>query len=288
MIFILDRVSAGYMTGAGALVTAGIAIRGRLLAPAMGLILAAFSAGSSAQAQEFSPWTGFYAGVHGGYHWGGGDSSLSLLPSAAAWGSADYLPFQRNYDSSPDGAVGGAQLGFNWRAGTFIVGIEADLSYLNADGKGTYTADVVDGGSSGTYRGQSRQEIDWLGTLRARIGVTPFADPRLLVYFTGGLAYGRVETSHSLEAIVPTGANFGGSDTSWEVGGTVGGGIEWAIGPGWTLKAEYLYYDLGDRNVRGRAINMVPTPPAEFGTNVNYDLNGHIARIGINYQLGGY
>jgi outer membrane immunogenic protein len=147
---------------------------------------------------------------------------------------------------------------------------------------------VSDGGSSATYRGQSRQEIDWLGTVRARIGTTPFADPRLLVYFTGGLAYGRVETSHSLEAIEPTGANFGGSDTGWEIGGTVGGGLEWIFGGGWSLKAEYLYYDLGDRNVRGRAINMDPEPPAEFGTRMSHELNGHIARVGINYQLGAY
>jgi outer membrane immunogenic protein len=251
-------------------------------------VLAAAALAGAAQAQDPRAWTGFYVGVHGGYHWGAGDASLSLLPDAASWGSPDYLPFQRNYDSSPDGALGGAQLGFNWRSGGFVVGLEADLTYLNADGQASYTAFVSDGGSSATYRGQSRQEIDWLGTVRARIGATPFADPRLLVYLTGGLAYGRVETSHSLEAIVPTGANFGASDTSWEVGGTVGGGLEWNFGGGWSLKAEYLYYDLGDRDDRGRAINMSPVPPPEFGTRMSHELNGHIARVGINYQLGAY
>lgn len=255
---------------------------------AVGFALALVAAGGSAQAQDFRAWNGFYAGIHGGYHWGGSDSSLALLPDAVAWGNPAYEQFQRNYDSGPDGAVGGAQLGFNWRSGTLIVGLEADISRLNADGQSSYTAPVVDGGSTATYRAQSRQEIDWLGTFRGRIGVTPFADQRLLVYLTGGLAYGRVETEHSLEAIVPTGARFGGSDTGWEIGGTVGGGLEWGMGGGWTLKAEYLYYDLGDRNVRGRAIDMVPMPPAEFGTEMRHELNGHIARIGVNYRLGGY
>lgn len=250
-------------------------------------VLAVAAMAGAAQAQDQRAWTGFYVGVHGGYHWGGGDSSLSLLPDAAAWVSPDYLPFQRNYDSSPDGALGGAQLGYNWRSGGFVIGLEADITRLSADGQASYTADVSDGSSSATFRGQSRQEIDWLGTLRARIGMTPFADPRLLVYFTGGLAYGRVETSHSLEAIA-FGAGYGGSDTGWEVGGTVGGGLEWTMGGGWTLKAEYLYYDLGDRNVRGFPYNQSPMPAPEFGTEMRHELNGHIARVGINYQLGAY
>jgi outer membrane immunogenic protein len=129
--------------------------------------------------------------------------------------------------------------------------------------------------------------MDWFGTLRARIGVTPFADQRMLVYITGGLAYGRVETDHSLE-VAGANAGYRGSSSGWELGGTVGGGLEWAMGRGWTLKAEYLYYDLGDRDDRGRPFNLSPAPLPEFGTNMHYDLNGHIARVGINYQLGGY
>lgn len=264
-----------------------MSIRGRLLAPAAGLMLAAFSAGSSAQAQDFAAWTGFYAGIHGGYHWGASGGSLTLLPDAPAWGSPDYAQFQRSYDSGPDGALGGAQLGFNWRSGTFIVGFEADISHLNADGRATYAADVTDGGSTLPFIAESRQEMDWFGTLRARIGITPFAEQRVLVYFTGGLAYGRVETDHSLE-VAGFNAGYGGSSSGWELGGTVGGGLEWAMGGGWTLKAEYLYYDLGDRDVRGRAFNLTPAPAPEFGTNMHYDLNGHIARVGVNYQLGGY
>lgn len=265
----------------------GISIRGRLLALAAGLALAAVAAGSSAQAQDFRSWTGFYAGIHAGYHWGADGGSLTLLPDAPAWGSPDYERFQRKYDSGPEGALGGGQLGFNWRSGTLILGLEADLSRLNADGQSSYTASVVDPPASGTYQAQSRQEMDWFGTLRARVGMTPFADQRLLVYVTGGLAYGRVETDHSLE-MVGSNAGFGGSSSGWELGGTVGGGLEWAMGGSWTLKAEYLYYDLGDRDVRGRPFNLFPVPPPEYGTNMHYDLSGHIARVGINYQLGGY
>ncbi len=250
-------------------------------------VLAVAALAGAAQAQDPRAWAGFYVGVHGGYHWGGSDSALSLLPDGAAWGSPDYLVFQRNYDSSPEGALGGAQLGFNWRTGGFVVGLEADISRLSADGQASHTAFVVDPPPDGTYQARSRQEMDWFGTLRARIGMTPFADPRLLVYFTGGLAYGRVETSHSLEAIA-FGAGYAGSDTGWEVGGTVGGGLEWTMGGGWSLKAEYLYYDLGDRDVRGRPYNQSPMPAPEFGTNMSHELNGHIARVGINYQLGGY
>jgi len=256
---------------------------GRFSALAMGWALTVFATGGSAQAQDYRAWTGFYVGGHGGYHWGASGGSLSLLPDAASWGDPGYAQFQRNYDSGPDGALGGAQLGFNWRSGPFIVGLETDISRLNADGRSAYGALVL----GDPYEVQSRQEMDWFGTFRGRIGITPFSDQRLLLYVTGGLAFGRVETSHSLIATSED-AGFRASSSGWELGGTIGGGLEWAIGGAWTLKAEYLYYDLGDRDDRSRQFNQNPVPLPEFGTTMHYDLNGHIARVGINYQLGGY
>jgi outer membrane immunogenic protein len=256
------------------------------LRPVLRLAAAASLAGfltGPVWAQDHRPWSGFYAGLHGGYHWGAGDSSLSLLPDLATWAafSSDFGQFHGRYDSSPDGFLGGAQLGLNWQAGGLVLGIEADMSRLNADGRAERTALIA--GPSYTAQAQVRQEIDWLGTLRARIGSLPFEDRNLLVYVTGGLAYGRIGASHSF-ADIDTGAGFVGSSSGWEVGGTVGAGLEWAMGGAWTLKAEYLYYDLGDRKVHGEHHNNAAPP--EFGTDARYELQGHIARIGLNLQLG--
>lgn len=234
---------------------------------------------------QHRPWTGFYAGVHGGYHWGAGDSTSSLLPDLATWLSLspDYGQFQGRYDSAADGVLGGAQVGYGWRSGTLVFGFEADLSRLNADGSETRVGMVTQGLDIFPVRTYNQQEVDWLGTVRGRVGFLPFDDQRLLVYVTGGLAYGRVRTSHSF-IDVDLDAGFVGSSSGWEVGGTVGAGLEWALGRAWTLKAEYLYYDLGERSVEGAQFNNA----SPFGFDARYDLNGHIARVGLNYQLGGY
>lgn len=258
--------------------------RSRLLA---GVVAAVISAGG-AQAQETRPWSGFYAGLHGGYLWGAGSTSLSLQPDRATWeaGSPDYGQFDGRYSQSADGFLGGAQAGYNWRSGTFVYGFETDLAYSEADDRSERTALVTDGATF-PMRARSSQELDWLGTLRGRVGVLPFEDQRLLIYVTGGLAYGRVSTSHSFIDLDQM-SGFVGSSSDWEAGGVVGAGFELAIGQAWTLKAEYLYYDLGDRRVGSRPYdNTVPMPP-NFGMDAHYDLNGHIARLGINYRIGGY
>lgn len=256
----------------------------RLLRPA-GAILVSASFAGAVQAGELRPWSGFFVGAHGGYHWDAGSASLSFQPDLGTWLSLspDYGQFHGRYDSALDGFLGGAQLGFNWRSGTLVLGIEADLARLNADGSETRTAMVTEGSDTFPVQTHSRQEIDWLGTVRGRIGILPFDDHRLLIYLTGGLAYARVSTDHSF-IDVDLNAGFVGSSSGWEAGGTIGGGLEWAMGGAWTLKAEYLYYDLGDRKVGSAHFNN--GAPPEFGFGARYELQGHIARIGLNLQLG--
>jgi outer membrane immunogenic protein len=106
-----------------------------------------------------------------------------------------------------------------------------------------------------------------------------------MLYLTGGLAYGRVSTAHEFKDVAAN-SGFVGSSSSTDVGGTVGGGLEWAAHSGWTVKAEYLYYDLGGRTVAGNHFNN-PAPP-QYGADAHYDTQGHIVRLGINYRLGGH
>jgi outer membrane immunogenic protein len=263
----------------------GLTIQQLLRLAAVGLSFAALA--GEVQAQEPRSWSGFYAGIHGGYHWGAGSTSISLQPDLASWLaiSPDYGQFQGRYDSSADGFIGGAQLGYNWRSGTLVFGFETDISYLDAEGSETRAAMVSEGGPAFPVVAYSRQEIDWLGTVRGRIGVLPFEDQRLLVYVTGGLAYARVRTGQQIMD-VDFASGYAGSSSDWEVGGTVGAGLEWTMGGAWTLKAEYLYYDLGDRRVEGTHVNNAAPP--QFGFDAQYDLSGHIARVGLNYRIGAY
>ncbi len=84
------------------------------------------------------------------------------------------------------------------------------------------------------------QQIDYFGTLRGRLGFTP-AD-RLLLYVTGGLAYGYVSSSTNLFA---GGTSFSDSSSEMQVGWALGTGGEYALTNNWSVKLEYLYIDLG-------------------------------------------
>jgi len=66
------------------------------------------------------------------------------------------------------------------------------------------------------------------------------------------------------------------SGSKFRAGWTVGGGIETAIAPNWTVKLEYLYVDFGKANY----FDVVPGVPETIGLNVN------VVRAGINYRFG--
>ncbi len=135
-------------------------------------------------------------------------------------------------------------------------------------------ADISDGtrgfvpGGAG-YLAQANADIDWFSTLRGRVGYA--AGPTLL-YVTGGLAFADVDYSVS-GTNGPT--SFAMSNGSIETGYTVGGGLEWAFAPNWSLKSEYLYVDLGDQTVT--------SPGGTFRSST--DLDFHTVRAGLNYRF---
>ena len=129
--------------------------------------------------------------------------------------------------------------------------------------------------------------------------------PDLLLYSTGGLAFGGVHSDTQVnfnnnstsffqgQFDVPSGATSG-SLSRTRVGWTVGGGGEWMFAPNWSAKLEYLYYDLGSANYAtgGYAVDLSPTSFAGLGiasvaTSTTTRFNGNIARVGLNYKFGG-
>jgi outer membrane immunogenic protein len=154
-------------------------------------------------------WTGFYAGINGG--WGFGNSRWSN----AAISTGDF---------DVDGALVGGTLGFNWQNGPAVFGVETDLAWSG-----------IEGSTGVACAGRCTTENSWLGTTRGRLG---YAIDRWMPFVTGGVAYGDVE------ARAP--GVRGASDTN--IGWTVGGGAEFALAGNWTAKGEYLYVDLGELN----------------------------------------
>ncbi len=139
-----------------------------------------------------------------------------------AWGNVNANGFANV--GNLDGFVGGGQVGYNCQIGQFVVGAEADFQ----------GADL----SSGNNLGLVGVKTEYFGTVRARLG---FAVDRFLPYVTGGWAYGNVKTSIPALAF--------SSDRSHTGGWTVGGGVEYAFTNNIVAGVEYLYVDLGEKNV---------------------------------------
>jgi len=123
-------------------------------------------------------------------------------------------------------------------------------------------------------------------TFRGRLGYA--VSPSLLAYGTGGLAVGRTTVSSNYQDTHTHGGPLGGNgavtDSQFKLGWTAGAGLEYAYARNWTVRAEYMYVDLGTSTA-----NMIITNPTHapeytpFRTSV--DMNAHIVRAGLSYRF---
>jgi outer membrane immunogenic protein len=229
-------------------------------------------------------WTGFYVGGNVGYSWGR-SSDYSTLTNPAG-----TVLFGSSGSSDLDGVVGGGQIGYNWQTQNWVWGLEADIQGTGEQGSRYFDCPI--GGCSffpGVFANARPpgpavpvtlgEKIDWFGTFRGRVGV--LASPTVLLYATGGLAYGGVNSSETIGAPA-----FGFSNTNTSVGWTVGAGIEGAIGGNWTAKLEYLYMDLGTSS--GSFLTTIPAlGGGVLASNYSSHITDNILRVGINYRFGG-
>ncbi len=248
-----------------------------VLAYGMGIAVAsADDRPGKAYAMAGYTWTGFYAGVNAGYGWSRASSSLEYLFNGVPTPITSGVPDSYRNDSS--GFIGGGQVGYNYQISRAVLGIEADLSYSGIRGdnivNGTTTA------SGFPFTSTQSQNLKWLATLRGRIGYTP--NDALLLYVTGGMAFGRVEDSSRLAFNTVGGTTYFGSNTSTRSGWTIGGGAEYVVSTNLTARLEYLYFDLGSTSVLGIDVTSPGNP---FQTHTQLDHNGHIVRLGLNWKF---
>lgn len=195
-------------------------------------------------------WSGFYVGLNGGYAWGETDWEYQI------GGTADH-------DS--DGWLAGGEIGANFQWNWLVIGAEGDLAWANIEGDTACPNPIF----------SCESEIDLFATARGRLGV---AAGRVHVFGTGGWAGGsmEVQTVHTGgAAIPPSGTPTNGSD-EWASGWTAGAGAEVMFGNRWTLKADWLYYDLGE-----------DTYTVDNGLLVDAEATGHIARLHVTKLFGG-
>jgi len=167
-------------------------------------------------------WTGFYLGLYGGGGWGRHDRTASN-------------GFANSYNSF-GGLIGGLA-GYNWQLNSPVVlGVEGDIAWANIKGD--------DGGAGGTLDSSTYR---WLGSLRGRVG---YAFDRWLVFGTGGWAFANVRHFNN----GAPGDTFDNTLSGW----AVGGGVEYAFMPSWTVRADYRYFDFGSYSRSAPANGVSP------------------------------
>ena len=242
-------------------------------------------------------WAGFYIGGNIGYSWGRAASNLTTDPVSVQ--TSLVIPFNTpgsvgSDTLTPKEVIGGGQIGYNWQTSpNWVFGLEADWQ-----GSGETASRSLSNAFSfiapppasplpvsGLATLDYAAKIEWFGTARGRIG---YAWDRVMLYATGGLAYGGVKLSGTntvsgtvvgLPFLVVTGIGHSQVNAGW----TVGAGIEGALGDRWTWKAEYLYLDLGSMNDPDLQLQVLSASGGRVTTHTNYTDN--IIRVGLNYRL---
>jgi outer membrane immunogenic protein len=253
-------------------IVGAVMVTAALTAPGFAADLGARSYTKAPALAPVSNWSGFYVGGNLGYGWGNGNTDFSFLPSPADFGENNTSLKARS-----TGVTGGAQIGYNWQIGSLVTGLEADIQGSGVKGSARATATAF-----GTaipdpdFVLSSETKLAWFGTVRGRLGVT--VTPDLLLYGTGGLAYGHVDASANTrfshgESLLEWPASVGKTKAGW----TAGAGAEWMFAHNWSAKLEYLYVDLGS----GSAIGIAPQVPPQFQVGYTWRTRENIARVGV-------
>jgi outer membrane immunogenic protein len=269
-------------------------------------------------------WTGFYVGGNVGYSWGDANTDVVGNGTQDSFNSGlgpalipNPFDFAASNSARLNGVIGGGQIGYNYQfSPNGVLGFEADIQGSGQRGSGQladpfFITLCAISSLSGTCLASNtvgplaaltnyQTKIDWFGTVRGRLGI--LVGEQLLIYGTGGLAYGKVAISGSS---VVTGAFAIGSpvasnvvafgDSKTNIGFAVGAGMEgrlsYLLPPNWTWKLEYLYLDLGTLDTTTPPFVMTSLNPNALlapnsGTiNTHTHFTDNIFRVGLNYQF---
>lgn len=179
-----------------------------LAVPATSALCADLPVKAPVKAATTVSWSGWYVGVEGGGDWG------HFTQTNTVSGVSNGVFSQKG------GLIGGT-VGYNWQMANWVLGLETDLSWTNLSG-----TQACGPGSAFICTTDARA----LGTLRGRAGMAIMDN--VLIYATGGLAYGDIHATR----------NSGSTESdNWRAGWTMGGGGEVMLTPHVSAKLEYLY-----------------------------------------------
>ena len=170
-------------------------------------------------------WSGYFVGLNSGGAFAG-DQTIRIKP--------DFD--DKAGDLDLNGLFGGAQVGANWQTGNWVLGAQADLQL----------SDIIDSDkrSANDLKLSSRGTVDWFSTVRLRSG---YAIDNIMIFGTGGLALAGAD--YKVHTVDDSAASINLSDSYTATGWTAGAGVEWGFSANSSAKIEYLYTDLGKKEI---------------------------------------
>lgn len=232
-------------------------------------------------------WCGWYIGATAGVASSTADVTLSPVNGP----NPDYRPQDLPGVSSlgtqsinGSGGIFGGRVGYNTQFGGWVAGLEGDFSSFNFNKTISPSGNPFSFGgfAAGSMVLTENVSTSWLSTVRGRLG---YAFNSVLVYGTGGVAFGKVGFTQTDREFSFNGLGFGNEASATSVtktGWAAGGGVEYAITPNWIISGEYLHVDLGTVNSAGVVTSQNNTTATlNFSTSVTSD----IVRGGLAYKF---
>jgi outer membrane immunogenic protein len=233
-------------------------------------------------------WTGFYVGINGGWI-GSADNTITNTGTDTGTGGLGTglingaIPPTVNLRT--DGGLVGGTFGYNWQVNPmWVIGLEGDIDWVG--NRKTFDTGFITTSPFVPTETIYERRLNWLGTFRGRVGITPSGP--FLLYVTGGLAVGESRIASTLNGPTFGPPTFTEPSTSLattrtRVGWTAGAGAEWMFAPSWSFKAEYLFVDLG--TVRNTIAYTYGGNTSTMTSSVRE--TDHVARVGVNYHFSG-
>ncbi|KQP96428.1 porin family protein [Methylobacterium sp. Leaf117] len=248
-------------------------------------------------------WTGIYVGTHSSYTFSDSQNIRTLGNNVNTANNVALGRRAPNFKAEQDGIgnIGGG-IGYNYQltpGSGFVIGAEADVTWTDIGKRRDYLGPAIAQNNFIPDPSSYRNRLNYLGTVQGRLG---YAFDRFLVYGTGGFAYGEVKYQADFFNTAGQLAYFG-RYKGMETGYVYGGGVEYAIptdsflnrfnfiggligASAITLKAEYLRYDLGSRNVLVNNTGL--GAPATGSYTSRFNTEGNLIKAGFNYKFGSY
>jgi high affinity Mn2+ porin len=251
----------------------------RILFCATAMLCAVDAAAEKIERKRAAPPVFTFAGFHIGGAIGAGFpvASGGRLEAAAGFGAGAFDLHAPVADRA--GPSFGAQVGYDWRQGDWIYGVEADLGFLDLrrGSTGLLPAPPAYGdlGASAFALG-SGASANYYASVRGRLG---YAFDRRLFYGFAGVATGGWRGESQIFFVAPgmIGALEAPISRSSRMKFVVGAGVEQALFDQWSARLEYIYLNQQSqtRIYANDAFRLIARQRSE----------AHMLRLGLDYRF---